>query len=132
MSEELKAAGEREEIAQKIAAIGRELRYEYPVTSGDLFDAAKAVRKLGAWQPISTAPQDGTWVLLCGGATDEDDYRDEVGTRGLYRAVTAMWIPEHDFSEEGWAVSYWDGDWRTYYKGGTHWMPIPEFPKVSP
>lgn len=63
---------------------------------------------MSQWQPIETAPKDGTLVL----------------TWGECRAQ--------------YAVSYWDEEWLTDFreKGGyqivyaTHWMPLPEPPVV--
>lgn len=70
------------------------------------------------WQPIETAPKDGTWVLLSGGKTTEYDYcNDHVR---LDRPVTAFWSEEN-----GWAFCYWDGMWREAYKDPTHWCRLP-------
>ena len=64
---------------------------------------------MSEWQPIETAPQDGTWVVLCR-ATDMDCI------------IAAVWeAADNDFS---WATL--DG---SYHKNwGTHWMPLPEPP----
>ena len=58
-----------------------------------------------AWQPIETAPKDGTRVLLC---IDHGEWGDKVWT-GLWG--------------DGWMVSY--GKARTE---PTHWMPLPKAP----
>ncbi|MGI9292383.1 MAG: DUF551 domain-containing protein [Pseudomonadales bacterium] len=63
------------------------------------------------WQPIETAPKDGTWVLL-GGC--------EFG----YIIQTARW---YDWGVQGW-------EWGDYSNRGfkpTHWMPLPEPPKTD-
>jgi hypothetical protein len=62
---------------------------------------------MSAWQPIATAPKDGTWVLL-GGC--------EYG----YSLAVACWV-------------HWHGrdDWCDYVSRGfkpTHWMPLPPPP----
>jgi len=62
---------------------------------------------LGEWQPIETAPKDGTEVLTC--------------RNGNLMAV-AFW---RDF-RRSWVVS--DG---AYIRNVTHWMPLPAPPKVS-
>jgi hypothetical protein len=80
-----------------------------------------------AWQPIETAPKDGTWVLLRGGVVDDfDDYA--VGPVPEPAAIVARWIGEENASYECnvWGIALWDGDWRTQYSGPTHWMQIPE------
>lgn len=81
-----------------------------------------------AWQPIETAPKDGTTI---------DVWRD--GTR-----ETVRWgLPEHFCGEMG---QYCDSDWHSIKKPGwvcatfgefvggkhdpfTHWMPLPRAPR---
>lgn len=70
---------------------------------------------MSEWQPISTAPKDGTWVLLRGGT----DY----GGEQIGPAVVAFW------SGQEWAYAYWDGEWRSCYDNPTEWMPIPKGPE---
>ena len=77
------------------------------------------------WQPIETAPKDGTWVLLFGGKTSEDDYM-RTGVL-IERPVTAFWNNSECY-DEYWAFAFWDGDWREEYSDPTHWMPLPEPP----
>lgn len=79
-----------------------------------------------SWKPIETAPRDGTVILIRGGETDEDMYSEN--DHGRFRAlcsrpVTAFWLG-NDF-HPGWAIGFWDGDWRTYYENPSEWMPIP-------
>lgn len=91
----------------------------------------KEIRKdneMSEWLDIETAPRDGTWILLIGGRTDEDFYSDQYANESN-RPVTARWFNEGQ-PDEDWGVSFWDGDWRTYYKNPTHWQPLPEPPKV--
>lgn len=63
------------------------------------------------WQPIETAPKDGTFVILKGGEHDEG-----------YGApcVVAFWDGRF------WVYAYWDTNWRSSYRNPTHWMPIPK------
>jgi hypothetical protein len=79
-----------------------------------LHEAVKAEREKNAWQPIDTAPKDGTRIMLVG---------------GVY----------HGFPFSG----YWDfspyspdSPWTTvvgrhtlYEHCPTHWMPLPSAPK---
>ena len=85
------------------------------------------------WQPIETAPKDGTFVLLAGGETNEDFYRDSDKPECRKRPVSAFfWCfgLYCDFEEEGaWFTTFWDGDWRSLYNNPTHWMPLPEIPE---
>ena len=62
------------------------------------------------WQPIETAPRDGTWILLTGGSVGWDWDGDSKP-----RVVAAQ------FSERN-AGHYGE------YENPTHWMPLPEPP----
>lgn len=76
---------------------------------------------MSCWQPIETAPKDGTQILLF----------DPSGT----------WDPDLASFSPRVAVGAWKdfpnghGEWRGYYSGlsaveePTHWMPLPEPPK---
>mgnify|MGYP006935484892 CR=1 FL=1 len=66
-----------------------------------------------AWQPIETAPKDGTRILVCGPDKNGSQYQD----------VT------------GWPRN-WTGDWPTTYMAyaagpPTHWMPLPVLPTTD-
>jgi hypothetical protein len=69
------------------------------------------------WQPIGTAPKDGTPILVWGKCTGE--------IRGEYRYQSAVVAEWSDLGEE------WQMDTDTYGVSvdATHWMPIPEPPK---
>jgi hypothetical protein len=66
------------------------------------------------WQPIESAPKDGTWILLRGG----DDRENYVGP-----CVAAFFETRGNLYE--WVYSFWDGDWRSSYENPSEWMPIP-------
>lgn len=69
---------------------------------------------MSAWQPIASAPRDGTWFLLS--LAPEVPHRSIV--IGRFRVNTifgATW----DF-EDGHSVPL---------EGATHWMPLPEPPQ---
>jgi hypothetical protein len=91
------------------------------------------------WQPIETAPKDGTPILLwaarqrvdsCGAFSDFNDPHVHV----------AAWVDE-PFSAAGLPPGHWEGDAVTLECGGedtwtaaiylapTHWMPLPQPPK---
>ena len=70
---------------------------------------------MACWQPISTAPKDGTYVLV---ATGSGDWGDE--------SESNPHIAQYDPG----AVT---GDWRIQLDGQhidpTHWMPLPAPPR---
>jgi hypothetical protein len=67
------------------------------------------------WQPIETAPKDGTQILCCWAGSPEMD--------------CLRWIA----SREAWCVH--SGGWgEARYRDDeapTHWMPLPEVPRVA-
>ena len=65
------------------------------------------------WQPIETAPKDGTKIL---GYDPSIIYPEE--------RMAVM-----DFSIIGWAACVGEGDYERY--SPTHWMPIPEAPNAE-
>lgn len=86
-----------------------------------------------SWQPIETAPTDGTEVL---------GYRDDAGVFIMRYAaavefMTSREIDESDLSED----DLHDTDWwyADFIEGGlldgdmapTHWMPLPEPPETA-
>jgi hypothetical protein len=73
------------------------------------------------WKPIATAPRDGTFVLLKGGDTDEDN----ADTAENKRPIVARWWETGAGWGSGWAYAHWDSDWRSFYENPTHWMEIP-------
>lgn len=83
------------------------------------------------WQDISTAPKDGTPILVFGGHPDmNSDYRVGYGEPEVYALPSPI------------AVAWWEGeDWRhTSYDSGyygrwedpTHWQPLPTPPIRTP
>ena len=83
----------------------------------DLYRAAKdelaRLREAQAWQPIETAPRDGTQFL-------------------------ALWPhPDHDEKSSEIRTWYWEERWLNPYESSlytpppTHWMPLPEAPKET-
>lgn len=59
------------------------------------------------WQPISTAPKDGTTVLL-------------FAAKARYRVVAGKWV-------ERW--SQWQSQPGSWQMSPTHWMPLPAPPE---
>lgn len=69
---------------------------------------------MSEWQPIATAPKDGTWILLRG----ESGYVERP-----YRAHVGRWRYNEN-AERG----YWDQSEDAYFTDDgddpTHWMPL--------
>lgn len=79
------------------------------------------------WQPIETAPKDGTWILVWGGKTDEDlEWWDE---KDRNRPVTARWSPSEFNRSAHWRFASYDGGYfGDFDEDPTHWQPLPELP----
>jgi hypothetical protein len=90
--------------------------------SGDVL--VDEIRKPMTWQPIETAPKDGTHILLFDPEADYDSSWNDYEGRYLPRIAVAHWKPYPN--------GY--GGWKGYYSGidaienPTHWMPLPEPP----
>lgn len=78
------------------------------------------------WQPIDTAPKDGSAVLLCWAVNADGeriDWSAEPQTAGVFVQV-ASWR-----GEEGWIVYCDHVQDPTLHFRPTHWMPLPESPQ---
>lgn len=64
------------------------------------------------WQPIETAPKDGTEVLVFGPRQD-----------GTYLAAYQY--------DDWWVAGPWDERWTELLSPPTHWMPLPAPPEVA-
>jgi hypothetical protein len=74
---------------------------------------------MSEWQPIETAPKDGTAILVCSAWTMPD---------GLYRVG---WIADGFFDGGHWLFGWLDLD-PEEYSPPTHWMPLPAPPETTP
>jgi hypothetical protein len=77
----------------------------------------------GKWQPIATAPGNGAYVLVCGNTT--------TGRRAIVASLMRfddwgpVWVTNiAGQSADCGAVHY------CMVENVTHWMPLPELPKV--
>lgn len=73
------------------------------------------------WQPIETAPKDGTWVLLAGGSM-------RYGWDG--ETFPPCVVGQHD-GGNGWQFAWYDNGWLGEYEIPTRWMPLPSAPPES-
>lgn len=72
------------------------------------------------WQPIETAPRDGTEIIVCwidGGYENDATYMlwDDEGVNNMFPGVEGMW-----------RTASGSATWTEHAgHGPTHWMPIP-------
>ena len=84
---------------------------------------------MNEWQPIETAPKDGTGVLVHnnyapGLASGKSESCDDINT------VVAAWWANEDDKENGEWMCYMDSPCEPECPfEPTHWMPLPEPPK---
>ena len=71
---------------------------------------------MSEWQPIETAPKDGTWVLLF----DPEDEYAHVGAFVEFPATEDHPLVKH------WGGIYISGKGFMSWMNPTHWMPLPE------
>lgn len=129
--EEIVASAEADVDGRPLASMPRANRERYLLRARA---ALQALRDVGAhvetWQPIETAPRDGTLI---------DAWRDS-------SRETVYWgFPPHDCGEMG---AYCDSDWHSIKQPGwicstfgefvggkhdpfTHWMPLPRPPLAA-
>lgn len=79
---------------------------------------------MNRWQPIETAPKDGTKVLLCQ-ATDADGNPILDKAWGIFVQVAAWWG-----DGDGWIVYCSMVRDPGVHFTPTHWMPLPSNPLV--
>lgn len=72
------------------------------------------------WQPIETAPKDGTFVLGYGEDID-GDYRISIMKYESFKNGSCLWIKKHDYHPYG-LCDIWINT------APTHWMPLPAPP----
>jgi Protein of unknown function (DUF551) len=76
------------------------------------------------WQPIKTAPKDGTWIMLCGGSI-EDGWDD--GDAKPPVVVGQFVAQTNNHEREGYYQFAWyDSGYYGEYESPTHWMPLPK------
>ena len=83
-------------------------------------DAGASTAPLPVWQPIETAPKDGTSVLAYGEAAGEIH-----GPSGVMQIEVACYQPGGDYRGFDWAIA---GDAYGNWFKPSHWMPLPDAP----
>jgi len=79
---------------------------------------------MNEWQPIETAPKDGTWVLLFVPAEIPDEDRGRHICAGQWSdQLNGRTAPPR------WMFAWFDGGYYGYAGPPTHWMPLPEPPQ---
>lgn len=77
------------------------------------------------WQPIETAPRDGSRILV---KNRDDGYDEQTGYRTYSNDIgVAEWSKSGCCDDYGW-ISSFCCDFVTRFEP-THWMPLPEPPK---
>lgn len=66
---------------------------------------------MSEWQPIETAPVDGSLILICG-----------FGTKGYF-------VADAKFDGEWMMFDQWDDSYSAPCLQCSHWMPLPEPPQ---
>lgn len=88
------------------------------------------------WQPIETAPKDGTEILLWSGVEDRSKDGPTIGHWATDEEC-AVYVgdcggecrcPEYDHNDPWWLS--WDGGFTAEHPP-THWMPLPPPPTLS-
>jgi len=79
---------------------------------------------MSEWQPIETAPRDGTEILLC---RAYDAAGKTIKPLGIFAQVAAWWADESDEGE--WVVYCSMVREPTLHFEPTHWMPLPDPPQ---
>jgi hypothetical protein len=71
------------------------------------------------WQPIETAPKDGSEILAA------VRYPKDKNIKGVWRTFFAYWVTDiPDYPEGVWAL---DPDTPLDIGTPTHWMPVPHY-----
>lgn len=80
---------------------------------------------MSEWQPIETAPKDGTTILVRGRPTDLVMGGDTLVKFHKLGTYTAAW----DEIDSTFCLS--GGSWLGPFVSPTHWMPLPPPPEVK-
>ncbi len=76
---------------------------------------AQGAREAAEWQPIKTAPKDGTLILA---TLPGNDFPHVIGWRDASKGIREY------FDADGWCIA-WDGYSIADHDSPTSWMPLP-------
>lgn len=108
-------------IARPIRGCATDDQYTDVVTRAtDALNAAAETLVRAGWQPIETAPKDGTRILLwC--VHQNAQYAKDARAEGWEAAVIGEWTTHN---RGGWV-------WHGLAGKHTHWMPLPDPPTTD-
>ncbi len=78
---------------------------------------------VGKWQPIESAPKDGTWVLVSGGVANHEGDNPPCVVAQYTNYLNGGTTDWH------WQFAWYDGGYYGEYDDPTHWQPLPEPPE---
>lgn len=87
----------------------------------------RALIEKDGWQPIETAPKDGTWFLIIRDSDGEESV--EVGRYDPYYRDEYIEVEGGLYRKEKQVGYEWSG-FNNFHRA-THWMPLPK-PPVQP
>ena len=111
------------------SVVGRHIRERYLDRARLALEAAEEVRQREAWQPIASAPRDGTLVLLLVAQHDAENSSMPTEDELAYRTIGHN-NHEHD-GDDTWRFAGWCWSHDHYVEGRgnpTHWQPLPSPP----
>ena len=94
-------------------------RFPWREIDARLFGTREAEERVMDWQPIETAPKDGTDILVWGSIEMSSRSRPHVGTEDIIRVCWSQ-------GGESWVVTSVQAD--GWVPEPTHWMPLPAPP----
>ena len=74
---------------------------------------------MAEWQPIETAPHDGTWILVTG-------FRQQHSGPVSHMFAVAAFFPRSEKSPTGPYEWFYGKRGNQFIDGPTHWMPLPD------
>lgn len=78
---------------------------------------------MSEWQPIETAPKDGTTILIYGGTYFHDNDGSWNADDSQLKHVTTAY-----FRRDGWCMGFGESYNDEIWAKPTHWMPLPTPP----